>query len=221
MTKKTIKISPSVMTADFCFIGDTVKMLDTAGADWIHCDIMDGVFVPNISFGMPMVKGMNAVTEKTIDVHLMVNDPVPYIDEFVAAGADIITVHVESPGCVHLQRVLQMIKSKGVKAGVAINPATSPEVLEYVYEDIDLVLVMSVNPGFGGQSFIQQTLKKVEYIANRIKTLGLSIEIQVDGGVKTSNCQALIDSGATVLVAGSAVVDAENPKEAIRLLRGV
>lgn len=216
-----IKISPSVMTADFCHMGDTLKMLEKAGADWIHCDVMDGVFVPNISFGMPMVKAMNKVTDLPLDVHLMIQDPAPYIDEFIECGADFLTIHAESPGCVHLQRLLRRIKDKGAKAGVAVNPSTDPRVLEYIYEDIDLILVMSVNPGFGGQKFIPQSLRKIEFIANRLQTLGINPILEVDGGVKVDNCSAIVNAGATALVAGSAVVDSENPALAIQQLKSM
>lgn len=216
-----ITISPSVMTADFCHIGDTLRMLEKAGADWIHCDVMDGVFVPNISFGMPMIKAMNKVTDLPLDVHLMVQDPAPYIDEFIDCGADILTLQIESPGCVHMQRLLRRIKDRGAKAGIALNPATNPQMLEYIYEDLDLILVMSVNPGFGGQKFIAQSLRKIEYIANRLQALGLSTILEVDGGVKVDNCAAIISAGATALVAGSAVVDSADPALAIRQLKGM
>ncbi len=216
-----VKISPSVMTADFCYLGDTVKELKECGADFIHCDVMDGVFVPNISFGLPMVKSMNNAVDTPLDVHLMIDDPSAYVEEFAKCGADIITVHCESKGALHLQRLISKIKDLGVKAGVALNPATSPEVLEYVYEYLDMVLVMSVNPGFGGQSFIPNSLRKIEHIANRISTLGLNVDIEVDGGVKPSNSKSIVDAGATILVAGSAVCDAPDKREAIRLLRGI
>lgn len=214
-----VKIAPSVMTADFCYLGETVKKLDTMGADWIHCDVMDGVFVPNISFGMPMVKAMRKITQKPLDVHLMIDDPSAYIDSFADAGADIITVHCESKGALHLQRVISKIKERNIKAAVALNPATHPDVLEYVYDYLDMVLLMSVNPGFGGQKFIPQTLKKIEYVANRINQLNLKMEIEIDGGVKIENSKSIVNAGATVLVAGSAVVDAKNPEEAIKLLK--
>ena len=214
------KVSPSVLTADFAYLGDTVKMLDKAGADWIHCDIMDGAFVPNMSFGWPMVRAFRKITALPLDVHLMINDPLRYIEEFAAAGADIITIHPESPLCTHLHRSLTKIRSCGKKAGVALNPSTSLDVLEYIFEDIDLLLIMGVNPGFGGQGFIPAMLKKIEDAAGRIARRGLKIEIEVDGGVNVKNAAGIRGAGATVLVGGTAVVEAENPQGAINLLRG-
>lgn len=213
------KIAPSLLTADFAYLGDTVKMLDNAGADWIHCDVMDNAFVPNMSFGQSMIRSLRNVTSKPLDVHLMLLDSAQYIQEFADSGADIITVHVESPSSTHLQRVLAAIRRCGKKVGIAINPATHPDTIEFVYEDIDLVLVMSVNPGFGGQKFLPQSLRKIEYVANRIARSGLPVEIEVDGGVNLENSREIRDAGATVLVAGHAVVDAPDPAEAISALR--
>ena len=215
-----VKISPSLYTADFCFIGDTVKKLDKAGADWIHCDVMDSVFVPNMTFGQPMIKAIRKLTDKPLDVHLMMANSLDYLEEFADCGADIITIHPESPSSVHLHRVITKIRSLGKKAGVALNPSTHPDILEYIYEDIDLVLLMSVNPGFGGQSFIPAIMRKIETVSKRINVLKLPIELQVDGGINIKNAKSIRDAGATVLVAGQAVVDAPDPAEVIRILRG-
>ena len=216
-----VKIAPSILTADFGYIADTIKTLDKAGADWIHCDVMDNVFVPCLTFGQPVIKAMKKATEKPLDVHLMVADAYSYLEEFAGCGADIITVHQESPSNAHLHRVVSKIRSLGKKAGVALNPSTNPDVLEYIYGEIDLVLIMSVNPGFGGQKFIPASLRKIEAVANRISSLKLSIEVEVDGGVNIQTVKGIRDAGATVLVAGTAVVGAADPGEAIRTLRGL
>lgn len=215
-----VKIAPSILNGDMCNIAATVAMLDRAEADWIHLDIMDGVFVPNISFGPKTVADMRQLTKRFLDVHLMVHDPNVLLDEFAGAGADMITVHYESPGCVHLDRVIQRIHSLGIKAGVALNPSTPESVLEYVLDSLDMVLVMSVNPGFGGQKFIPYSLRKIEAVAAMAAKRGLHPEIEVDGGVKIGNAAEVIRAGATVLVAGTAVVAAPDPVLAVQQLKG-
>jgi ribulose-phosphate 3-epimerase len=182
---------------------------------------MDGVYVPNMSFGWPMIRAFRKITDKPLDVHLMIADPAKYIEEFAEAGADIITIHPESPGNLHVHRAVSKIRSCGKKAGVALNPATSLDVLDYLYEDIDLILLMSVNPGFGGQSFIPAVLGKIEEAANRAARRGLKIELEVDGGVTVKNAADIRGAGATVLVGGTAVVEARDPGEAIRALKGL
>lgn len=214
------KISPSILTADFGHLADEIISLSNSGADWLHLDVMDNVFVPNMSFGQSMIRSLRGVVSLPFDVHLMIHDAPRYLAEFAEAGADIITVHPESAANTHLHRVVSQIRGLGKKAGIALNPSTHPDVLEYLYEELDLVLIMSVNPGYGGQKFIPQMLRKIEYVSERIQTLGLSVEVEVDGGINITNAKSVRDAGATVLVAGSAVVDAPNRAEAIRLLKG-
>ncbi|MDD6332657.1 MAG: ribulose-phosphate 3-epimerase [Clostridium sp.] len=206
-----MKLSPSVLSADFAKLGEQVRLVDEAGADYIHLDVMDGKFVPNISFGMPVIEAIRKVTDKPLDVHLMIEEPIRYLEEFKAAGADIVTVHAES--CVHLHRTISRIRELDMKAGVALNPATSVSVLNYIFDDIDLALVMSVNPGFGGQTFIPAVLDKIKRIHKIADDKGLmNLEIEVDGGVTLNNVSAVVDAGADVIVAGSAIFKGDPEK---------
>ncbi|MDH3869875.1 MAG: ribulose-phosphate 3-epimerase, partial [Desulfuromonadales bacterium] len=198
-----IKISPSILSADFSRLGEDVQAVDRAGADYIHIDVMDGHFVPNITIGPLVVEALRKVTAKPLDVHLMIENPDLYIADFARAGADIITVHQEAVP--HLHRTVQLIKSLSKKAGVSLNPATPVETLDIILDELDLVLIMSVNPGFGGQSFIPSALDKIRALRQRITERGLSTELEVDGGVKIDNIREVVAAGADVLVAGSAV----------------
>ena len=214
--KNTI-IAPSVLAADFANLQRDIEMINTSEADWFHIDIMDGVFVPNISFGMPVLEAITKHAKKTIDVHLMIIDPDRYIKTFADLGANILSVHYEA--CTHLHRTLQAIKSEGMKAGVALNPHTSVDVLEDIINDIDLVCIMSVNPGFGGQSFIENTYSKVEKLKAMIIRKNASTVIEIDGGVTNKNAKQLVSAGADVLVAGNFVFKAENPTQTIADLK--
>jgi ribulose-phosphate 3-epimerase len=212
-----VLIAPSILSADFARLGDEVAALERAGADWAHVDVMDGRFVPNMTIGPLVVKALRRATKLPLDVHLMIVEPERYVEAFAEAGADIITVHAEA--CTHLHRTLQQIRSLGKRSGVSLNPHTPEEVLRYVLELTDLVLVMSVNPGFGGQDFIPAVLPKVRNVRSMIQASGRSIHLEVDGGVKPGTARQVIQAGADVLVAGSAVFGAKDYGEAIRALR--
>jgi len=212
-----IKVAPSILSADFTRIYDAIKMLEKVGADYIHCDVMDGTFVPNITFGQNMIRDLRKQTSLVLDVHLMVQAPERFVESFAQAGADIITVHEEAS--VHLDRTLQMIRSTGKKCGVALNPHTPLCVLENVLELVDMVLLMSVNPGFGGQSLIPYVLKKSAALKQMITTRGLDIDIQMDGGIYPHNAKQVIDAGVNVLVAGNAVFSADDPAEVIASMK--
>ena len=216
---KNTLIAPSVLAADFANLQRDIEMINTSEADWFHIDIMDGVFVPNISFGMPVLEAINKHAKKTIDVHLMIVDPDRYISTFKKLGADVLTVHYEA--CTHLHRTLQAIKAEGMKAGVALNPHTNVDLLEDVIQDIDLVCIMSVNPGFGGQSFIENTYAKVEKLKALINRKNASTLIEIDGGVTNKNAKQLVEAGADVLVAGSYVFGAKNPIATIADLKEI
>ena len=213
-----VKIAPSILSADFSKLGEEIKDVERGGADWIHIDVMDGHFVPNITIGPLIVEAVRPITKLTLDVHLMIENPDQYIEAFAKAGADYITVHAEA--CTHLHRTIQLIKSFGVKAGVVLNPATSVSVLDYVLEDIDMVLLMSVNPGFGGQAFIPSVLDKIETVRSVIDEKGLDIDIEIDGGVNPETARLCVEKGATVLVAGSAIYNKADRKQAIADIRG-
>jgi ribulose-phosphate 3-epimerase len=210
-------VSPSLLSADFANLAQDIATIPNA--DWLHIDVMDGRFVPNITIGPLVVKAIRPLTKKPLDVHLMIVEPDKYVQDFRDAGADWITVHAEA--CHHLDRSIQAIKATGAKAGVALNPHTPESVLDYVLEELDLVLIMSVNPGFGGQSLIERVFPKITRLRNRIDQLGLDTLIEVDGGVKVSNAHRFVEAGAHALVSGSGVFRSENREETIRFLQGV
>ena len=209
-------LSPSILSSDFGRLGEDIRVVDEAGAEYIHIDVMDGMFVPSITIGMPVVKSIRKYTDKVLDVHLMIEEPDRYIVEFAKAGADIITVHAEA--CKHLDRTVELIKSQSVMAAVALNPATSLECIEYILPRLDMVLIMSVNPGFGGQKFIPYSIDKIKTLKSMIDERGLNVDIEVDGGVNLDNVSDIIDAGANIIVAGSAVFngDAEANVRAFR-----
>ena len=200
-------LSPSILSADFSILGEQLEILDNAGAQYVHIDVMDGEFVPSISIGLPVIKSIRKCTDRIFDVHLMIEEPIRYIDDFADAGADIITVHAEA--CKHLDRTIDAIKEKGLIAGVAINPATSLSAIEYILNKVDMVLIMTVNPGFGGQKLIPYTIDKIRELKELLRRTGNKVDIEVDGGVNLDNVEEILSAGANIIVAGSAVFNGD------------
>ena len=219
MTEKKVVISPSILSADFSRLGEEVRAVDEAGADWIHVDVMDGRFVPNITIGPLIVEALRPVTQKPLDVHLMIVEPEKYVEDFAKAGADIISIHAEHNASPHLHRTLCQIKELGKQAGVVLNPSSPLDLIDYVLEVCDLILIMSVNPGFGGQSFIPAVLPKIKRLRETCEERGLDPWIEVDGGLKGNNTWQVLEAGANAIVAGSAVFKAPNYAEAIEGIR--
>ena len=212
-----VKIAPSILSADFAKLGEDIVAIDKAGADFIHIDVMDGNYVPNISIGLPVIKSIRKYTEKTFDVHLMIQEPGRFIDDFIAVGADLITVHYEADK--HVDRTIQYIKSKGIKAGIVLNPGTPVSMIKDLIPSLDMVLIMSVNPGFGGQKFIEYSLDKIAEVKELSEKYNKDLLIQVDGGIDASNIKKVVDAGANVIVAGSAVFKDGKVEENIAALR--